>query len=594
MSNRFSQDELPTRRSTRSTTNTHRFLETCVLDADHKALEEHLVSNQVQQSDLDRCLLRGLQIVQRKERELSHIAPSLTILLQHGAKWNSDELLDDQKTPYHIICESPGDHHELLELMIKSSQRTIINAQDIDKRTAVIHAVQNANINCLKSLITNGADVNIGYYGYEGYRDLGPSEQWTAIMVAIHNIRKNTSAINVDIFDMLLDSGADVNKPTFKIDDYFMSPLILATDIYRNIYCIQKLIEKGARLDIISMDGNVWATIAELGNVELLKCMLNHGIDKNSTDQDGLSVLWWVVCSDNIEAVQYLLDLGVSVDLGLSNPSYKPEQRKKNKYIVEIKQEENDPCILAICHNRLDMVKLFEDYGNLSCEFFTALNNAVITTSIDVASYLLNKYKYPLNIEYTCLNRKEVISTLLTEPRRFFSSQMIKLLLEHGADPAKQMCSPTSVNAIMTAIDYGNLYVIAQYIRSGVDVNLRSYDSTYGQVLPFEASVLRGYHDIAKMFLISGCSCGVFSFQGNHKFKNNLKPEVEKLMKKWKVQENNVTPLQQQCRSVILNHLSPRADKKIEKLPLPGLLIRFLNVSEIDDMVDAYNKMHDD
>ena len=85
MSNRSSENEVPTR----STTNTPTFLETCVLDADHKALEEHLVNNPVQQSDLDRCLLRGLRIVQRKERELSHVAQALTLLLPSGAKCNN-------------------------------------------------------------------------------------------------------------------------------------------------------------------------------------------------------------------------------------------------------------------------------------------------------------------------------------------------------------------------------------------------------------------------------------------------------------------------------------------------------------------------
>ena len=126
MSNRSSQDEL----LTRSTTNTQTFLDTCVLDADHKALEEHLGTNPVQQSYLDECLLRGLQIVQQKKKELSHVAPALTILVQAGAKWVCNDLLDGQKTPYHIICESPGDHHELLDLMINLSQQTIIDQQD--------------------------------------------------------------------------------------------------------------------------------------------------------------------------------------------------------------------------------------------------------------------------------------------------------------------------------------------------------------------------------------------------------------------------------------------------------------------------------
>ena len=66
MSNGYTHNGLPTK----STSYTQPFLEICVLAADHKALENHLLRNLVHQSDLDRCLLRGLQIVQREEREL--------------------------------------------------------------------------------------------------------------------------------------------------------------------------------------------------------------------------------------------------------------------------------------------------------------------------------------------------------------------------------------------------------------------------------------------------------------------------------------------------------------------------------------------
>ena len=511
-SNGSSDDE-----ETRSTTDTYTFLENCVLDADHKALEEHLVSNPKQQIDLDRCLFRGLQIVQRKERAFPQVAPALTLLLQFGAKWNSDTLLDEKKTPYHIICESRGDHHELLDMMIRSCQQRMIDAEDIGMSAALVYAVYNDNINCLKCLIANGADV--------------------------------------------------IGQPMWRKHNY----------------------------------GYLWLLVARLGNVELLKCLFNRGIDKDSTDPLGLSVLWWVVYSGNIEAVRYLLDIGVTI----SNCAPKVHEIqceccKRDRLVIEYRiyrylfkededtvvfnfdEEDQDPCMTAISDNKLDIVKLLDERGSQICKSFTALRSAVIWGSVDVASYLLNNYTYHPNIEYIILDSVQSTGpyTLLTEPRlrHVFTAKITKLLLDHGADPAKPICSVTSRNAIMTAICYGNEETIVQYIRSGVDINCKSYHGSDIKYLPFEISVLYGRQSIVKMLLVSGCSCGVFSLRNNHKFKDDVKPEVEKLMKEWKVQENNVTPLQQRCRCVILNHLSPRADVKIGKLPLPELVIKFLNI----------------
>ena len=514
-SNSSSDDEQPTR----STTDTYTFLESCVLNADHKALEEHLVSNPVQQSDLDRCLVRGLQAVQREERELSQMAQTLITLLHAGAKWNSDTFLDDQNTPYHIICDSPGDHHELLYLMIKSFQRRVTDAQDISIVTVFRSAANNLNINCFKCLIANG---------------------------------------------------------------------VYAKEDYTNVY--------------------VWPLIAGLGDVELLKLLFNCGIDKDSTDLSSRNVLWWVVSSGNVEAVRYLLDIGVAI------PNYSPnilktqgERCKNNRLIMEnrlnrhrfkdgrytlvvnLNEGYQDPCTEAIRANNLEIIKLLDERGSQSCKSFFALRRAVIRGSVDVVSYLLSKYTYDLNIEYITYRKESDDNrspyTLLTEHAYVFTAEITNLLLDHGADPAKPMCEATSRNAIMTAICYGNLKAIVQYIHSGVNINFKSYDGTNMTALPFETSVRYGRKSVAKMLLVSGCLCGVFSLRNNH----NLKADMMKLMKEWKVQENNVTPLQQRCRCVILNHLSPRADMKIQKLPLPKLIIKFLNIPELDSVLCIYD-----
>ena len=257
-----------------------------------------------------------------------------------------------------------------------------------------------------------------------------------------------------------------------------------------------------------------------------------------------------------------------------------------------------DPVMRSIYYNQLEMIKLLDDYGSQTCKSFNALKCAVILRKVEVVSYLLNKYTYPLNMEFIgCVKTYSNPSgskrgyTLLTALKLSRDTQseslrIIKLLLDHGADPAKVMCTARSANASSKAISYRKSNILVWYIRSGVDINFRSYDYIHGRVLPFEASILLGYHDVADMLLISGCSCGVFSFDNNHMFKNNLKPEVENLMKEWTVQENNVIPLKQRCRNVILNHLSPRADLKIKKLPLPRCLIKFLNIPELDVILD--------
>ena len=390
-SSRSLLDQLPTR----STTNTQTFLQTCVLKADHKTLEEHLESNPVQHSDLDNCLLRGLQIVQHKVKELSYVAPVLTLLLQSGAKWNRDAWLNNQRTPYHIICRSRGDHHELLDLMIKSLQQTMINTRDSKGRTALLYAVCFANINCLKCLLANRADASIGDYRSFGRVRSTPLLDATRIFCNDCSQHYSSATITA-IFDLLLQSGVDVDKPleycTSTPD--FEEAICIASPVYfttfkdrcivsdRYVYCIKNLINKGARLNSIDRNNRyIWSKVAMMGNIELLECMFNQGLDKEAISMNGLSIFCYVVYSGNIEAVQYLLGLGVEI------PTVTPDVRKtrcmwceENTLIIEDRNTyihtnceklgrfSKDPCMIAIFYNMLEIVKLLDEYGSQCCE----------------------------------------------------------------------------------------------------------------------------------------------------------------------------------------------------------------------------------
>ena len=175
----------------------------------------------------------------------------------------------------------------------------------------------------------------------------------------------------------------------------------------------------------------------------------------------------------------------------------------------------------------LKVVQLLEEYGNQNFKSMNALMFAVINGSFEVVEYLLGKYNYPLNCEYAkkfCCGYRNI----LIEACRYSSDAVINVLLDHGADPSKSVCAEKCPTALTTAIVRQHVKVVARFIQCEVDVNLRSYDQRCDNyVLPFVAAVLYNNIYAAERLLISGCSCGVFSLDNDHKFKVNVEPELE-------------------------------------------------------------------
>ena len=573
---------------------------TYFFDADVHVLKEHLKSNQMSQKMLDGYLLSRFQLVQRQIREMRQVAPALKLLLQSGSKWKDGAVLENHMTPYHLICQATGDYDELLDMTIKSSERNLLNNKSYDGSTALLYAVNNGNLNCVRSLIANGAEVNLEYSCCLQCCTNQNSLQTLNLITAANKMLKHDSiypsGIMSDIFDLFLDNGIDVNKSCCVLNCE-RTPIKSAIEI-GNVQCVKKLIEKGALLDTI-----VWSHIAWMGSVELLKYMLDHGVDKDSTatiyDDTTRSLLSFVVEGKEIEAVHYLLDLGVTM------PSYTPaadnipcKKCGKNRLLIDNMEDFSSeyPFMTACRENMSNIVQLLDKYGNQNLKTMNALRCAVRHNSVDVIDYLLSKYKYPLNDEYfieQCfIRRRNRIQAchLLGEPCKYWPA-VVQLLLDHGVDFSKTFCYTSS--SINTAILGGNEKTVALLIRNGADVNCRSQHFLFrSNDLPFENAVEADEKSIAEMLLISGCSCGVFSLDNDRRFTYEIESDLEDLMKNWNLCENNVTPLKKQCRRVILKHLSPTAQKKINKLPLPPLIVKYLSMPELDDVIYAKGKQN--
>ena len=580
---------------------THTLLVAGLKHGEHKAFKEQMENNPVSQN-FECCLAYGLELVTNNVRQLSDVAPTLITLLQYGAKWNH-VLRPGMSTPYHVICCATGDNHQLLQSMIKELGQRLVDTVDNYGRNALMYAVQNANLKCVEILIGNGADANI-FASTCGRQYIPTADMVTDVVSplidSINLLHPNShcpSSIMLDIFDVLVDSVTDVNKPCRR---YHRTPIMYATAV-GNVRCVKKLIEKGATLNTADDAGHtVWTLAARAGSVDLLKFLIeDHGVAKNSKDKHGFSVLCWAVQSGNIEAVRYLLNLGVTIT------TYIPQERVKTCYscqielpchLINITQLNADPYMEAIRKNMLEVVKLLEEYGCQLHESFEALSYAVDRNSVDVVEYLLREHKYSLNLQY---NKKHdwwiwhPHQTLLMSACQKKLAKIIKLLLEHGADPNQKICVDQCPSVINIAIYNKHDEIIARLIRSGVNVNARSACPNIGIVLPFEAAVCYGHICAAKMLHVSGCPHGVHSLDNNHKVKADSDPDLQILMKEWNVYKNNVIPLTKRCRMVILNHLCPQADKKITDLPLPPMLIKYLSIPELDDIMESTGENDD-
>ena len=384
-------------------------------------------------------------------------------------------------TPYHVICDSTGDHHEILALMIKEIGPTSLDTKDNYERTALMCAVHNANIKCVETLIANESAVNgfdnkyvfVNIYKLTGALNIVVNPLIDSISML--SSTSYCSDVTMGIFEILLKSGANVNK---YCNLNKRTPVMYAAE-FGNVNCVKKLIEKGAELNYTDSSGHTASTLAaRTGSVDVLKCLIeDNGMDKNYVDNNDYSLLSWAVLSGNIEAVRYLLNLGVTIS------TYRPQEYGKPckvcgtiiGYNCVNESRPADPYMLAIRTIELAMMKLMDEYGCQLYKSCEALSRAVSAQRANVLEYLLCNHKYPLNhdhIESEVWGIRHSHQTILQIAFEICNVDMVELLIKHGADPNMKRCNKNSAGAINYAIRNKHVEVIALLIRFLLSISI--------------------------------------------------------------------------------------------------------------------------
>lgn len=159
-------------------------------------------------------------------------------------------------------------------------------------------AIKENNIQLIRTLLTQNADVNEFFKGY----------------APIHLLFSGFGSF--EILKLLLEAGADVKA----VSKWSKTPLHLfsASSPQKDLKLAKFLLEKGADVNAQDVEGNTPLHYASLTNwIELVKLFLNYNADVNVVNNYGensfLSVFMWISDSSYFDLGKILVDHGLSV-----------------------------------------------------------------------------------------------------------------------------------------------------------------------------------------------------------------------------------------------------------------------------------------
>jgi ankyrin repeat protein len=242
-------------------------------------------------------------------------------------------------------------------------------AEDEAKRLALRKAVTQGDLDTVKSLIADGADVN-AKYGRRG----------TALYLAIESG-------HTDVARLLIDKGADVNARGGR----WFTPLHLAvrfgqTDI------AELLIAKGGNID--AQGSGMWTPLhlaVRFGNTDVAKLLIAKGADMYAETNQAMTPMLFSVLHNHPEIEKLLLSKGAQLDI-FSESMRGDTNRvagylKSNPNLVNAKRGQFTPLHWAAYNGHLDVTKVLLAKGadvNANFEHAPPLYWAVRKDHIDM------------------------------------------------------------------------------------------------------------------------------------------------------------------------------------------------------------------
>ncbi|XP_066533927.1 ankyrin repeat and SOCS box protein 2-like [Hoplias malabaricus] len=490
------------------------------------------------------------------------------------------------------------------------AQPGMINKCTLKKETALLLAVSQEKINCVECLLDKGADPDLANQDRETplYKACEKENPAMVAMLLNHKATVNKSCIlgwtalhesvcrnNVEICEMLVKAGAKISTPNM----YGLTPIFVAAQSGK-MDALRFLLKNGADINSQAADGaTALYEACKNGHVDVVQFLLSQKADANKPGKTGLLPIhiaaqrgndsidlppyWSSLKSDKAVKIMSLLIPATSKArvrrTGIS-PLHLAAERNRDEVLELLVEAGFDVnAMLSESHS-----KMYEDRRS------TALYFSVINNNINATTMLLEAGANP---------NLDTFSPLLVALRQGCMST-VRLLIKHGANVNAYIPThPTSFPAtVMFCMKY--LTMLKYLMDNGCDA-LSCFNCIYGSNPHPPLKVTRTDREDSDDSTQNVCVqfCDVIStdkysrwagpiidvlldYVGHVKLCSRLTEHLDSYPD-WECIKEKATPprpLMQLSRLKIRQLLGIKRLMKIQNLPIPGRLIKFLNHEE--------------
>jgi len=249
-------------------------------------------------------------------------------LLQYGLSHNIDMNTIDRNGNTPLILSYRLDYQTIFKFLVKYLD---INKPDANGNTILYYAILKEDMETLRYLISNGADVNyknklgrssLDHMILQGYSYLDivldysnkillnvPNFQGESPLITLIKINSYSKEEQEDVIERLIRGGSNVNF----VDSIGNTPLVYA--IQRKSLDITKLLIKNdADINYIieRTHQSILMYAIEIGELEIIKLLVEYGANINYRNSEDHSVLKKAATKEKLEIFEYLVSYDIN------------------------------------------------------------------------------------------------------------------------------------------------------------------------------------------------------------------------------------------------------------------------------------------